>query len=454
MGCTELRVEQRVLFQVEFPSQDIIGVKARPNKLCTDVFRPLLLRYGYRPEHTVMTIADTEQTVPAMLPITVVDGQRIVVTYRDDLEEWGWDTTRNNIPVALSLTNKSLSEDYTGSRGRSADKSSLDKGKECNTDTNNDSIQKTLINQQSSSASVPTMVTYHNISSLKDVGSSSKQPSLVDLDITPLSNAGDDTQSDQFFRELMKSAHTIPAPSDDESSNMITSTYSAAYGIINQSQPEVKLNLPNKPYRTSQTQRNKLLGELQNHRHFKSYQPSPLSYEPVPPVSTTQLPESVTKKFQPIESIVGNVSGSSPSINTLPDISGKIAMKPVALTGIPTFQAETSGLMIPPEKPPLRRMKSDPPPLPPKTQGNSCGAGNNLHLVTQSSLDCPPRPPPRNSIINQPPIPPQKPMVTNTNSDNNNNSRVSALAPETTKTSTSNTNTVDITQTNSDASYV
>lgn len=443
---------------MEFPSQDIIGVKARPNKLCTDVFRPLLLRYGYRPEHTVMTIADTEQTVPAMLPITVVDGQRIVVTYRDDLEEWGWDTTRNNIPVALSLTNKSLSEDYTGGRVRSAEKSSLDKGKECNTDTiNNDTINKTLINQQSSSASVPTMVTYHNINSLKDQlkdGSTSKQSSLVDLDITPLpANAGDDTQSDQFFRELMKSAHTIPAPNDDESSATITNTYSAAYGIINQNQPEIKVTLPSKPYRTSQTQRNKLLGELQNHRHFKSYQPSPLSYEPVPPLSTAPIPESLTKKFQPIEPIVGNVSGSSPSINTLPDISGKLAMKPVPLTGLTNYQTETGGLMIPPEKPPLRRMKSDPPPLPPKTSGNSCGIGNNLQLVTQSSLDCPPRPPPRNSII-QPPVPPQKPMVTNINSDNNNNSRVPALAPETTKTSTIITNTADITQANSDASYV
>ncbi|OTF77095.1 regulator of G protein signaling-like protein, partial [Euroglyphus maynei] len=235
LGCVELRVEQRVIFRIEFPSQDIIGVKTRPTKLCSEIFHPLLIRYGYRPEHTVMTIAETEQIVPQMSPVSVIDGQHIIVSYFDDLEEWGWDTTRNNIPVALSLTGKSYSED-SSIKSKIKDEKSMG--------------GQTSIDQQQQASSVPSIATYHNLGSIRDhllasryIAAKNNQSNNSNLECSPQldsydsptntsSSPGDDTQSDIFFRELMKTAHTVPSPPRGPSS---TSTYSAAYGIINNS---------------------------------------------------------------------------------------------------------------------------------------------------------------------------------------------------------------------------
>ncbi|KAF7496555.1 Regulator of G-protein signaling 12 [Sarcoptes scabiei] len=319
LGCSELRVEQRVLFQIEFPSQDIIGVKARPNKLCCDVFKPLLLRYGYRPEHIVITVAETQQTVPSMSPVSLIDGQHILVSYRSDLEEWGWNVTRNNIPVALALSGKSFSED----NGKAQDKKL---SKNCDNSVSiveqrTSSLQSLPPNQ---SSSAPTVATYHNIDSSRD-------RIIIDDEIEKLNSSastpGDDTQSDLFFQELIKTAHTVPSPAGDA----LTRT---SYGVNIESQQfqevagqtQTYLTKPNRnsqPISASHSPTHRTLRDLQNHRHFKSYQPT----------------------------------NSSPSINIMEE---QILSRPIV---------HRENLTIPsPQKPPLRRMKSDPPPpLPPKS---------------------------------------------------------------------------------------
>ena len=416
LGCVELRVEQRVIFRVEFPSQDIIGVKTRPTKLCSEIFHPLLIRYGYRPEHTVMTIAETEQIVPQMSPVSVLDGQHIVVSYFDDLEEWGWDTTRNNIPVALSLAGKSFSED-SSMKSKKKDEKSMD--------------GHALIDQQQQASSVPSVATYHNLGSIRDhllasryIAAKNNQSNNLNLECSPQldsyesptntssSTPGDDTQSDIFFRELMKTAHKIPSPPRGPS---LTSTYSAAYGIINSSSPpnettsnrsqqsQTPISNTNRiPYRTSnnssqQQQRNQSLRDLQNHRHFKSYQPSPLSYEPVPvPRSLEMARKQIMSENELGQSISSN---SSPSINTLPlDLPNhrhKLNSQPI------TTQESNKLNLLQPQKPPLRRQKSDPPtqppPLPPKST-NTTNLMMNTNNITTNTI-CPPRPPPRTSIF-------------------------------------------------------
>ena len=47
LGCTEVRVEPRVLFRLELPSKKSIGVKAKPAKLVKEVLGPILNQYGW-----------------------------------------------------------------------------------------------------------------------------------------------------------------------------------------------------------------------------------------------------------------------------------------------------------------------------------------------------------------------------------------------------------------------
>ena len=48
LGSKEVMVERRVLFRMDLPNKKSIGVKAKPNRLIRDVFKPILNKYGYR----------------------------------------------------------------------------------------------------------------------------------------------------------------------------------------------------------------------------------------------------------------------------------------------------------------------------------------------------------------------------------------------------------------------
>lgn len=48
MGGTEVRLEQRILFRLDFPNRKTVCVKAKPNKIVQDVLKPILLKYGYK----------------------------------------------------------------------------------------------------------------------------------------------------------------------------------------------------------------------------------------------------------------------------------------------------------------------------------------------------------------------------------------------------------------------
>ena len=63
LGCTEVRVEPRVLFRLELPSKKSIGVKAKPAKVIRDVLGPILLQYGWSLEETTVAIASGNSAV-------------------------------------------------------------------------------------------------------------------------------------------------------------------------------------------------------------------------------------------------------------------------------------------------------------------------------------------------------------------------------------------------------
>ncbi len=95
LGCTEVRVEPRVLFRLELPSKKSIGVKAKPAKVIRDVLGPILQQYGWNldemgvvvsspgngggedpsPEDEV-NLGDTVQAIDN-LRLAVIDGRRM-----------------------------------------------------------------------------------------------------------------------------------------------------------------------------------------------------------------------------------------------------------------------------------------------------------------------------------------------------------------------------------------
>lgn len=90
LGCTEVRVEPRVLFRLELPSKKSIGVKAKPAKLVKEVLGPILNQYGWNLESmsvrrdvpnshgghvdTEVALVDLEATVAS------IDNSRLLVT--------------------------------------------------------------------------------------------------------------------------------------------------------------------------------------------------------------------------------------------------------------------------------------------------------------------------------------------------------------------------------------
>ncbi|GIY36480.1 regulator of G-protein signaling loco [Caerostris extrusa] len=61
LSCKEIRVEQVILFCVELPNRKTIGVKAKNNKICGDILKPVLHKYGYKMDNVTMSVAATKK---------------------------------------------------------------------------------------------------------------------------------------------------------------------------------------------------------------------------------------------------------------------------------------------------------------------------------------------------------------------------------------------------------
>ena len=88
LGCSEVRVEPRVLFRLELPSKKSIGVKAKQTKLVEEVLGPILSQYGWNlAEMTVRLDRSGSQgsgSVELRASVTSIDNTRLVVTHRED----------------------------------------------------------------------------------------------------------------------------------------------------------------------------------------------------------------------------------------------------------------------------------------------------------------------------------------------------------------------------------
>jgi hypothetical protein len=86
LGCTEVRVEPRVLFRLELPSKKSIGVKAKPAKLAKDVLGPILSQYGWNLDLMTVRRESDQQPVDLSATVASIDNCRLVVLPRSSTE--------------------------------------------------------------------------------------------------------------------------------------------------------------------------------------------------------------------------------------------------------------------------------------------------------------------------------------------------------------------------------
>ena len=85
LGCSEVRVEPRVLFRLELPSKKSIGVKAKQSKLVEEVLGPILSQYGWQLATLTVRLDSPERRfVDLKASVTSIDNQRLVVTGGDE----------------------------------------------------------------------------------------------------------------------------------------------------------------------------------------------------------------------------------------------------------------------------------------------------------------------------------------------------------------------------------
>ncbi|KAG1685478.1 Regulator of G-protein signaling loco [Nymphon striatum] len=61
--CKELKIDQRMFFQVNLPNKKTIGVRARSSKSIMEVLKPILQKYGFKPDNIVVHLNDEEKTL-------------------------------------------------------------------------------------------------------------------------------------------------------------------------------------------------------------------------------------------------------------------------------------------------------------------------------------------------------------------------------------------------------
>ena len=105
LGCSEVRVEPRVLFRLELPSKKSIGVKAKQTKLVEEVLGPILAQYGWSLADMVVRQDQARAaSVDLRASVTSIDSTRLVVSPREDSMEAESDRSDSRPNSRSSLT--------------------------------------------------------------------------------------------------------------------------------------------------------------------------------------------------------------------------------------------------------------------------------------------------------------------------------------------------------------
>lgn len=80
----DLRLEKRTLFRLDLvPINRSVGLKAKPTKPVTEVLRPVVAKYGLNLGDLVATISGEKEPLDLGLPISNLDGLRVVLEAGD-----------------------------------------------------------------------------------------------------------------------------------------------------------------------------------------------------------------------------------------------------------------------------------------------------------------------------------------------------------------------------------
>ncbi|KAL3863634.1 hypothetical protein ACJMK2_005384 [Sinanodonta woodiana] len=95
LGSKEVIIEKRVLFRMDLPNKKSIGVKAKPNRVILDVFKPILHKYGLRIDSIEVYLSGHTAVLDLEGLVSLLDNQRVVVVSKDDGQ--GYQKRRSSI---------------------------------------------------------------------------------------------------------------------------------------------------------------------------------------------------------------------------------------------------------------------------------------------------------------------------------------------------------------------
>ena len=119
LSGNEVMIEQRVVFKLDLPNKKVISVKSKTCKVLSEVLRPILHKYSYRLDLVQAYGKESSDPLDMSLPVTAVDGQRLLIVCKDENSELGEVTQINtkqkqspqnfklgNVPVTFVRANK------------------------------------------------------------------------------------------------------------------------------------------------------------------------------------------------------------------------------------------------------------------------------------------------------------------------------------------------------------
>ncbi|XP_054152435.1 regulator of G-protein signaling loco-like [Oppia nitens] len=83
MTFNEIRVEQRITFDVKLPNGLVINVKSKPSTICAKVLNPILMEFNprYDSDYFSIQFCDTNELLAPDVPIFCADNRKLYVTY-------------------------------------------------------------------------------------------------------------------------------------------------------------------------------------------------------------------------------------------------------------------------------------------------------------------------------------------------------------------------------------
>ncbi|XP_047221095.1 regulator of G-protein signaling 12b isoform X3 [Girardinichthys multiradiatus] len=99
----DLRLEKRTLFRLDLvPINRSVGLKAKPTKPVTEVLRPVVAKYGLHLSDLVARISGESEPLDLGLPISNLDGLRVVLDIEDAVGKEKIKAAQSNLPASTS----------------------------------------------------------------------------------------------------------------------------------------------------------------------------------------------------------------------------------------------------------------------------------------------------------------------------------------------------------------